>query len=222
MLKPILLQDFLNRAEVSLEMYGFEIGRIKHVISLRDMEEIQVIFPMERKYLEKMLQKVKIIGDGAAVYRECDIELMRIDPHSLKIGQTFVQRGKYVSILENFKNIFERFTVSRGIAKLTSMIIIGKDKKGNVSLSHYLPPIVEMHNSDLILLDGIHRNFIGLSLGTTIESVLIKNIKIPFPCSVRNWNNVRVVDEKPSDRKERFFDLNEQLFRDLENIGIDG
>lgn len=222
MFKPIILQEFLERSGVSLENYGFEILKIKHVISLRDMSEIQVIFPMERRYLEKILFKIRTIGGDEKVYQNCEIKLVRLDPYSLKVGQTFVQRNKYVSILENFKNIFEKFTVSRGIAKLTSMIVIGRDRERNTALAHYLPPIIEMHNTDLILMDGIHRNFIGLSLGTTLESIVIEKVKIPFPCSVKTWDQIQVVEKKPESIEERFFDLKKGLFRDLKNIGIDG
>lgn len=222
MFKPIRLQEFLERSGVSLDNYGFETAKIKHIISLRDMSEIQVIFPMERRYLEKILFKIQITEGDKKVYQGCEIKLVRMDPYSLKVGQTFVQRNKYVSILENFKNIFEKFTVSRGLAKLTSMIVIGKDREGNTALAHYLPPIIEMHNSELILMDGIHRNFIGLSLGTTLESIVIENVQIPFPCSARKWDEIKVVETKPEDIKDRFFDLKKDLFRDLKNIGIDG
>jgi hypothetical protein len=60
-----------------------------------------------------------------------------------------------------------------------------------------------------------------LSVGTTIESVVIRGVQQPLPCDARGWDSVKPVDEKPP-KPERFFNLRPEYFRDVKRIGIDG
>lgn len=72
-----------------------------------------------------------------------------------------------------------------------------------------------------ISLDGTHRCFLIKSIGTTIETVVIRGVTAPFPCDPQPWSRVRQVDAKPP-RPERFVDLRPEFFRDVKHIGIDG
>ena len=138
------------------------------------------------------------------------------------VGQTFVSRPKYTALMESFKDIFNGFTVSKGLSKLTSQIVVGEDSDEQIVLANYVPPIFEVHDGNPIIMDGIHRDFIVLNAGTTIESIVIKNIATPFPCRPMPWDKIKVVDVKPEKMEDRYFDLYRELFRDLKSVGIDG
>jgi len=137
------------------------------------------------------------------------------------VGQTFVERKKLQRILEDFGGMWNAFAVTRGIAKRTASIIYGRTESHAHAIAHYLPPIAEENDGRLLLLDGVHRNFLVRSIGTTIETVLIRGVRERFPCRCGRWDEVSPVDEKPP-KSERFHDLEPGLFRDVKSIGIDG
>jgi len=99
---------------------------------------------------------------------------------------------------------------------------VGKSREGVISLAHYVPPIVEKHDSELVLMDGIHRNFIVRRSGTTIESIFIDNVRVPFPCKALPWKEITIAEQKPEKQEDRFFNLRQELFRNLNFVGIDG
>lgn len=223
-MKPVLMEDFLRKTGFSLnDLCNIDPSRIKHVIGLREMKEIISMNAMSRGYLNHLLARIGTANSfDKKVYENAKISFARIDPYSLRLGQKFVYRKNYIAIMENFPNLFGDFHVSRGISKLTAFIIIGKDKDGSIALAHYLPPIIEIHDGRLVLLDGVHRNFIVKNSGTTIEAIIIKNINVPFPCAPQKWREVKVIDNKPEKIEDRYFELKPELFRDLKSIGIDG
>ena len=223
-MKPIEFNDFLQKTQFSLQdLYFPSFDNIKYVIGLREMREIVSVNAMSKKYLSNLLSKIGTVGSfNEKVYKNSTIHFIRIDPHSLRLGQKFVYRKNYISILENFPNIFDAFHISRGISKLTAFIILGKDSNGDSVLAHYIPPIVEIHNGHLLLMDGVHRNFIVKNSGTTIESIVISNVNTPFPCTAHKWSQIKITDNKPENINDRYFDLQQELFRDLKSIGIDG
>jgi len=176
---------------------------------------------MPESYLEKLIFNTTLTGSDQKVYKDCLIKRARIDPNNIRLGQTFVERHKYEKMIENLSDAFKGFCVNSGFAKCTPYIILGETKSGDIAIAHYVPPIVEEHGQGLLLLDGVHRNFLIRAVGTTIESIIIKRIAIPFPCDVHSWRHVKVVDAKPP-KNDRFLNLKPELFRDLQWVGIDG
>ena len=223
-MKPLEFNDFLRKTQFSVQDLCFpSFDNIKYVIGLREMREIISVNAMSKKYLSSLLSKIGTAGSfDEKVYENATINFLRIDPHALRLGQKFVYRKNYMSILENFSNIFDAFHVSQGISKLTALIVLGKDNNKNSVMAHYIPPIVEIHNGHLLLMDGVHRNFIVKNSGTTIESIVISNVNVPFPCTTHKWPQIKIATEKPEDINDRYFDLRQELFRDLKSIGIDG
>jgi hypothetical protein len=192
------------------------------VVSMRDLVKTTDISIMSEAYLKGLLSNIVLEGDkDCKVYRDCDLTRARIDPHNIEVGQTFVERPKYRRILENLPETFEGFCVNHGFAKCNALIIRGYDAQGNSVIAHYVPPIIEMHNDRLFLLDGVHRNFLTMAVGTTVETIILRNVRTPFPCDPRGWDQVTPVEVKPP-RPERFRNLRTELFRDLKWVGIDG
>lgn len=222
-MKPILVEDFWERTGFSLNNITFNPSNVKYVIGLREMKEVLSVNVMSKEYLFHLLS---MIGTARSfqekVYQKEKISFARIDPHSLRLGQKFIYRKNYMAIMENFPNLFGNFYISRGISKLTGFIIFEKDQNDNFALAHYMPPIIEIHNGNLVLMDGVHRNFIVKNSGTTIESIIIRDINVPFPCASQKWKEISVIDHKPENIEDRYFDLKPELFRDLKFLGIDG
>lgn len=221
MFEPISITDFKSRT-------GIEPDFVMHatkVVSLRDLVpgSISAVHVMRRDYLSKLLRSVTLEGDGEhRPYEHCQIELARIDPSHLVIGQTFIQRSKYQDILEKFGNHLNGdFCVTPGTVASSAMVMYGQTRTGEDAIAHYIPPIIEVSGDNLFLLDGIHRNYLAMRVGTTIESVLVKGVKAPPPCDVRTWSDIKVVNKKPP-REKRFYNLQPPLFRNLKWIGVDG
>jgi len=179
---------------------------------------------MPLDYLKQLLASVYLEGSPMErPYEKCTITTSRMDPINVAIGQTFIERPKYQAFLENFQESFLDFCVTKGIAKCTALIALGETEDGLLAVAHYLPPIIEKNsvNHELCLLDGMHRNFLVKTVGTTLESIIIEGVQTEFPCELHTWESVSVVQEKPP-REKRFFNLKSHLFRDLKAIGIDG
>lgn len=171
--------------------------------------------------MERLVFSTTLEGQDTRPYQDCTIQRARVDPYNLLVGQTFVERPKYQRLIESLNQAFQGFCINHGFAKCISLIVLGKINDGSLALAHYLPPIVEEHSCGLHLLDGVHRNFLTKAIGTTIETIIIKGVKTPFPCEVGEWSRVKIVEQKPP-RNERFINLKPILFRDLKWVGIDG
>lgn len=191
------------------------------VTSLRNLRRILSIQVMPMGYLRGLLEHVTLVGaPNVRPYANVTIETMRMDPASLLVPQTFIERKKYQGFLEGFSNIFQGFCVTKGVAKCTALIVLGERDDGTVAVAHYIPPIVEDHGR-LCLIDGMHRNFLVMTIGTTLETIVLRGVSSPYPCTPQDWSLVQVVDEKPP-KEKRFFNLEPSLFRDLKWVGIDG
>ncbi len=219
MFQPIPMEEFLDRTKTKIPSFP---TTLEFVVSLRDITEISAVQVMPKNYLENIIRNITLEGDPSyRPYKNAEISLARIDPHELSVGQTFVERKKYQSILENFGNaLMKEYCVPRGIAKAMPVIVFGKTETIESAVALYLPPIIEA-NSRQFLMDGIHRNFIVMRTGTTIESIVIKNVDVPLPCDIGTWDIVNIVDEKPP-REKRFHNLNVDFFRNLKFAGVDG
>ncbi len=222
MFQSIPLEIFQARTGISRDIMTPTWAQASEVVSLRDIVSVSSIQVMSEEYLRKLICSTTLEGDEhSLVYEKCHISRARIDPHNILVGQAFVERAKYQRMIENLSRVFEGFCVNHGFAKSIALVVLGKIADGSVGIAHYVPPIVEQHHGGLYLLDGVHRNFLVGSVGTTIEAIILKNIQIPFPCDVHTWSSLHPVDEKPP-RAERFYNLRPDIFRDLKRVGVDG
>ncbi len=221
MFEAIPIGEFESRIGIRTSSAS-EWSAATHIVSLRELVEVKAVEPMRRDYLTALIRNVRLAGGvNALVYDMSSVETMRIDPHGLLLGQTFVERGKYQRFLETFESLFASFCVPRGMAKLSACIAVGKTEQGAHAIAHYVPPIVERTQRGLALLDGVHRMFLARQVGTTIESVVVSPVGTPFPVDLHGWDRVSVVGEKPA-LAERYSNLRPELFRDLKHVGVDG
>jgi hypothetical protein len=216
------LKGFEERTGIDRREFLGRWNEAERIVSLRDITTVLNVQAMPKSYLYRILEGITLIGDPTEhPFAGACIQTMRVDPHALMVGQTFVERGKYNALIEKFPDLFADFCVAKGFAKLTAQIVLGRTADGSVALAHYLPPIVEQHGGRSLLMDGMHRNYILLAAGTTVEAIKIRDVRHPFPCTPQRWDAVHAVDTKPP-KEERYFDLQPELFRDLKSVGIDG
>lgn len=222
MFQPIDLDIFEARTGIGKSDFADAWTSAHSIVSLRDVVSVVKMQAMSRAYLGRLIRNIGMTGmPNEKPYESCEIQLVRMDPESLLIGQTFVERPKYQALLERFSGLFSDFSVTRGIAKCTAYIVLGRLRDGSLGIAHYIPPIVEDNRGQLLLMDGIHRNFLVRAVGTTIEAVVVRGVSVPFPCEPQPWSVIGVVEQKPPTDK-RFFGLKPELFRDVKSIGIDG
>lgn len=225
----IPFEEYLERIQFSPEHFKErlelpKIKLIKKVIPLRNMIEIKHVIPLRKDFFEKIIRGIKTLDKTLKPFEFSEIKLVKFDPNQLKVAQKFIYREKYQKLVEEMPEIFKDFLINAGFCDLGAFMVFGFDAESNRCLSYYIPPIIEKHDRGLIIMDGIHRNYINKQMGHTITSVLIDGVGAPFPCSFRSWEEVQIIslEKKPSELEKRYFDLEAHLFRDLKYLGIDG
>lgn len=222
MFDPIDLGDFEKRTGIARQDVTLW-GGAGRIVSLRDLVRIEDIKVMPTGYLERLLHSVTLVGDPSVrPFAGCKIRRMQFDPKQVAIGQTFVERKKCMTWLENdVDKLFQGFDIPAGPLHKRSMIILGRTASDEQAIAHYLPPIVERHGNMHVFMDGIHRSFFALRAHPSLEAIKISDVHVPFPADFQSWKDIATVDDKPP-KAERFFNLKPELFRDLKHIGIDG
>jgi len=216
----------LDREDFEKQLKLPQVVDMKQIVPLRDMKEVQSIVPIDSEMLSYLIRRIRTL-DGRMPFQNSEISQVMTNTRQLKIGQKYVYRENYQALLEHgvsdlFKNFFGEWA---GLGNLWAYFIFGLDRENKYSMACYIPPIIEVHGSRSLIMDGIHRNYIARQSGlSTINALLVENIEVPFPCSVKNWKEIQVIPlaEKPKQLEDRYFDLNKYLFRDLKYLGIDG
>lgn len=219
--RPISVADFQKRTGIDLKSTrGCE--EVQWIVSPRDIQNVSNIIVMPDIYRDKLLASIGIVyNQNLKVYKDCKVHFRMTDSSSLVLGQKFVYRKNYNSIVENLRDLFKGFGVARGYTRLFAGLILGT-LNGQQVLGHFLPPIIEIHGATLILMDGVHRSYLARQAGSSIECLMIEGVETSFPCKPHPWSDVKVVGKKPPKAEDRYWDLDSNLFRDLKFIGIDG
>lgn len=199
------------------------LTEITRIVPLRHIKFVESVVPISKDLLACVISKMTTL-DGTPVFTEAETQLCKIDPNYLRIGQRFVYRENYQSLLEELPSLLSHFLISTGINDVGAYFIFGTDRDGLEAMACYLPPLVEEHSFGLVVMDGIHRSYLTKQMGATMYAILITNVGAPFPCAAKSWGEARVISltDKPKEIRDRYFDLNKGLFRDLKYLGIDG
>ena len=214
----------LDRDDFSRRLKLPDVDNIARIIPLRDLKVIKSLIPISSDMVLYLLRQIKTL-EGQMPFTNIKIQLVRIDPRHLKIGQKFVYRENYQNILESVPGIFQQFMVTAGgLGDLGAYFAFGLNGDDRYSMACYLPPIVEKQNNHLVIMDGIHRDYIAKQAGLALNVILVEGVSLPFPCGMRDWSDITIISsaDKPKDLKDRYFDLKKELFRDLKHLGIDG
>lgn len=225
----ISFEEYLERIQIEPRRFKEQlelpkINSLKKVVPLRDMVKINSAIPLKTGFFEKTIRKITTLDKKEKPFKRSKIKLIKAYPDQLKIGQKFVYRENYTRLLEEMPNIFNKFLICSGVCDMGAFMFFGFDVQQNNCLAYYIPPIIERHKDELIIMDGIHRNFINKQMGHTLNAILVENVNVPFPCSPHAWDEIKIIPlkNKSKDINERYFDLNKNLFRDLKYLGIDG
>jgi hypothetical protein len=223
-------QEYLERLAMNLAEFEdrLQLPNLKTVTKVIPLRGIKkVLAPpiaMSKEMLLYLIRRIKTM-DGQLAFPEAQIQIVKIDPRHLKIGQKFAYRENYQELLETVPNLFHRYCATNGgLADLGAYFIFGLDENNEHSLACYVPPLIEKHWGELVIMDGIHRDFIFLQAGSTLNAILIDKIEANFPCGPHDWSDIKVISlkDKPKNIDDRYFELEKGLFRDLKHLGIDG
>ncbi len=225
----IEFEEFLRRLNFTTRKFKESlelppVNRVKRVLPLRDIAKIVSVIPMSESLLFKMISGVQT-NDKQQPFKDASLKIINIDPLQVKIGQKFAYMENWVRLMQDLPGLFSaQYAMGHGIIHLGAFTVFGNDASGEEALAFYVPPIVEQHGNNLVIMDGIHRNYIVKQIGASILAVEVKNVSASFPCSCQEWSELRCISlmEKPKDINERYFDLKVDLFRDLKYFGIDG
>ena len=212
------IEDMIGMA-INGDLSGYD-----RVISPRALKDITNITYFRGDIFEALIRKISLRDRTNGIiypYENSKIRVFEREPKGFEIGQTFIMSSKILSIMNNLERVvFGRF-VTKGISKMPPAQIYGIDREGKKAVAFYIPPLVEVHGDNAVLIDGIHRSYICGSVGTTINAIHICNVGVKLPFDPLEWENASLMDEKPPIEK-RYVNLNQDLFRDLGAIGVDG
>ena len=194
---------------------------VSTIIPLRDIVAIRHLAIMRKDFLEALVKAIPLRNEAMdQLYADSEIEVYGIEPQGMDIGQTFILSSKVLGIMSDMNSIFGDFA-TKGLSKMPPSIIYGLDRQSQSAIAFYVPPLIEHHNSDGVLLDGIHRSYICKSAGTTVTAVHVFNAASPLPFDKIEWGEAQLMENKPP-IEQRYRNLNPKLFRDLGYVGIDG
>lgn len=223
----IPIEEYLNRfrftthEDVICNIPNF--ANIVEVVPLRSMKRILALMPIPDSLLRQILSQVKT-SDSELCYLNSLLQGAQLDPQLLKIGQRFVYRDKYQAIIENISSIFGDYqiAITKGINNLGAYFIMGGTCNHKIGLAVYLPIIVEKHQNNLVVLDGIHRAYLAHQIGSTIRAIVIDRAS-PMPFEIKDWNEIQVIalKDRPDQTTDRYFGLQQKNFRNLKYLGID-
>lgn len=226
----ISFEEYLERMQINQRHFETclqlpKINSIRKVIPLKNLAKVNTVIPLKKKFFEQIIRNITTLDKKEKPFKSSEVNLVKVYPDQLKIGQKFVYRENYQKLIEQIPAIFDEYLICSGIYDLGAFVLTGLDAQENYCLAYYLPPIIEQHyKKGLVIMDGIHRNFINRQIGHTLNAIIVNNVKVPFPCSFHSWNEIQIIPlkNKPKDIKKRYFDINSDLFRDLKYFGIDG
>lgn len=222
-------KEYLDRMKLTLGSFQDmlqlpNVERVQEVMPLKEMKEAHSIMPMPKGMLNFILRNIPTM-DGQMPFKNATFEMQKVGVRPLRIGQKFAYRENYTGLLENLSDIFGKtHAINSSVFDLGAYIVVGVDAEEKKILALYLPPIFEAHNGILVIMDGIHRDYIALKMGVTMFAIVATGVSVPFPCSPHPWDDLKVISmtEKPGEQSERYWELQKQLFRNLKHLGIDG
>ena len=227
----IKFEDYLSRIGKTQNHFRESLKlpplrKTERVVPLRYLKNIISITQLTKNLLFEILSQIKTL-DGQRPFKNASFKVIHVDPKDLKVGQKYVYTENWTELIRDFSEIFcVDYVFGSGLTSLGAYMAYGtvSENENDCAIAFYIPPIVEQHSNGLVIMDGMHRNWIIKQVGVTISVIKVENISVPFPCSCQAWREVKDISltQKPKDINERYFDLRQNLFRDLKYLGIDG
>ncbi len=193
-----------------------------NVVPLRQIRRTQSVVVMSNEEMNSFLRGVPLISaKDIFPYKTADISKHTSGANGLCVAQKFIQRSKLLSLLEGLNPLYDGFCFP-GLAHRQAHYVIGFDREDDMVAGVYFPPLLEIVGIQALLIDGNHRQSLCGSVGTPIETVIIKGSSVDPPYKGVPWKHQKFVDEKPFHLSERYLDFNPSLLKDFDYVGIDG
>ncbi len=111
-------REYFDRLDLNLEEFKHElhlpqVENVRKIIPLRDIHTILSLIPINFDLLKYLIRRINTL-DGQSPFQTAEIQMVKIDPRHLKIGQKFVYRENYQKLFEEVPDIFGKFVVSPG------------------------------------------------------------------------------------------------------------
>jgi len=208
------VEDFKERTRMDLD------PEAEFIIPLRNVPKIKRMEDMKQCYLEALLRTVPTNDKKHIPFQNAEFQYYEWNPSNIRAPQTFVQIDKLVNLLDlTTTGIFADYGYT-GFTRLTPKVVYSEINE-TLYAALYVPPIIEQHDGDYLLLDGVHRSSLVRGTGGSMRYIVIKDVNVEFPTTPRPWEDVQKVQYKPP-MEERYENLKPELFRDLKYVGIDG
>ena len=202
---------------LSMEING-NLEGYNRIIPLRDMAQVNSISCFKDEVFYSLIRNIPIKGTNTMPYANSNIRVFDRGFEGLEVGQTFLLESKILSIMKNLsgKGLLGNFMIG-GISNMLPLQIYGRDSDEKKAIAFYIPPIVEKHDDEAILLDGMHRTHICGTAGSAIKAVHISKVGVELPFKPISWKDTNVVNTKP-DIDKRYINLRTEFYRDLSAV----
>src|SRR3989344_3284427 len=107
-------QEYFQRIDLTIEDFKNElhlpdISRIENIVPLREIKKVHCIIPMQFDLMTHLLRKVETLDGDIPPYIASTFTVMKISPRQLSLGQRYIYREKYISLVENAFEVFSEF-----------------------------------------------------------------------------------------------------------------
>lgn len=181
--------------------------------------KLEIISIDSWQIVEERLRQVVLLGDKSShPYQNARLSLQTVCPEEilpLAMYALLPQITFITSLYENLRHF--RIDILNLDQAITSLDYTW-GKQGRLA-----PPLIEIRDGRLLLVDGLHRVYLAQLLGLeTISVVIADGVKTPLPCLPVSWGDLILTDTVPSaNLKRRFVTGNPQadykLFRVLDD-----
>ena len=142
-------------------------------------------------------------------YKNARMSIRMVKLANLKPLHRFIDEREYVRIQDLSKR-FQRHNIP-----LWNVVTV----HSSISKKTICPPIVEIHNNDWIVFDGLARVYHSRQDGSTdLVACVIENVNKPPSGAVWTWNQVQVVTQSDYTKDENFQDYNASFWRDYDGV----
>ncbi|MAF99452.1 MAG: hypothetical protein CMH61_02465 [Nanoarchaeota archaeon] len=194
-------------------------GDSEFVVPPTELRNVESISLMGKRDIEQLVRNIPLRGTDLFPYKNSCIDVYKISPEAIKIGQSFVLEEKILDLCR-LPSHFSDFSLT-GIANVPPALLYGRNEDDEYCCSIYIPPLLEIHDNRQVLIDGMHRSYLAKSAGSTMMYVVVRGADAELPFDPQGWSAVSQMSERP-EIKDRYVNLDISKFRDLSVVGIDG
>lgn len=181
--------------------------------------ELSIINIDSWQIVEDRLRQVVLLGDKSFYpYQNAHLSLQTVCPEEvlpLAMYALLPQITFITSLYEKLKQ--SQIDILDFDSQITS-VDYSWGKQGRLA-----PPLIEIHDGRMLLVDGLHRVYLAKLLGLgTISVVIADGVKTSLPCLPVTWDDVILTDTVPSANLKRKFitgnpHIDYKLFRVLDD-----